>query len=918
MKKWQESDLKNLLSQPNGAKFYRLDLHNHTPADASFHCRDFSIITQDEKEAFAREYVRFAKEDQGLDIIGITDHNDVDWVDLLQKAGDEVGLTVLPGVELGANEGKRQIHYLALFSPKTSGNEIDHFMSSIGLTPKNRFDEHGNPRLSKNSCTDLTRQISTAEDGLPGLAIAAHITRKNGLLHELEGESRVMAWEDPNLIAVEIPGAKSNLGGFNARLINGEMDAYNNRMLACLNSSDGRGIGQTASKERYSIGDNACRVRLSHTGPNMLSALRHAFIDHDSRIRLDGDHVEEKYARIVGLTIENGFLANAPSGESFSAHLNPNLNTIIGGRGTGKSSLLEALRFVFDVQAKTDQTQTQSHQAVSVTLPAGSLVKAWYETAEGMIFEIQREPGKAPQVFSTESGQQINIHPKNLIPDGLPLEIYGQKEVYEIANDVEFQLSLIDSYIAEPLREIRRRENDLIRRLEANGQEILRLENELAEQEQSLAELPAIKLEIERLEQDETLNQLQRKKAAEEEKFVLDKLEKRFAANVEALGLLAPDSPESPQKESFKQSQQALNQIDQLIENSLIELREKVEKSWKKSKAEREKWWADYEQIETEYQQLLQKHGDSLSIERYFDLQEKRTGLETLESAQSSCQLKLTQCLDLRSGLLNELSQLRNETLFEVRKNKIEGLNDALGGSVRIGLTKDGNQENYADFLATLFKKHNGRMTKKVVETIVSANRSPLDLAQAIRHERRNTAEHSILESDFGVSEAYRVRLAQISELALFELELFDIPDRPDIQLRVGEKYRSLNPPVGVAGLSTGQKCTAILSLILIERNTPLIIDQPEDDLDNAFIYSDIVKTLRREKERRQFIIATHNANIPVSGDAELIMLMNANEKHGWVEWAGSIDDPAIREPVENILEGGREAFRLRQKKYDI
>jgi len=95
------------------------------------------------------------------------------------------------------------------------------------------------------------------------------------------------------------------------------------------------------------------------------------------------------------------------------------------------------------------------------------------------------------------------------------------------------------------------------------------------------------------------------------------------------------------------------------------------------------------------------------------------------------------------------------------------------------------------------------------------------------------------------------------------------------------------------------------------------VIDQPEDDLDNEFIFREIVQTLRREKERRQFIIATHNANIPVSGDAELIVVMQANEQHGWIEHAGSIDTPEIRDPVENVLEGGREAFRIRQQKYE-
>ncbi|MEM8857580.1 MAG: TrlF family AAA-like ATPase [Chloroflexota bacterium] len=913
-------DFKQIQKLSNGARFYRIDLHNHTPADGSFHCKEFSLITQEEKLAFAREYVRYAKEEQGLDIIGITDHNDIAWTDLIRQTGQDVGLTVLPGVELGANEGKRQVHYLALFGPETESLEIDHFMSSIGLTPKNRFDQHGNPRLTKNSCTDLTQAITTAEDGLPGLAIAAHATRKNGLLHELEGESRVMAWEDPNLLAIEIPSSKSSLNGFNSRLINGEMDAYGNRTIACLNSSDGRGIGETTTKERYSIGDNSCRVRLSHTGSNMLSALRHAFIDHDSRIRLDGDHVDEKYARIIGVTVENGFLSGAEPSDPFAVHLNPNLNTIIGGRGTGKSSLLEALRFVFDVEGKTEQTRTQSTQSIGVTLPAGAKVKAWYEMADGAVFEISRTSGKAPKVISCDSGQQINVHPKNLMPDGLPLEIYGQKEVYEIANDVEFQLNLLDSYIAEPLRAIRQAEKELLRQLDANGRQTLRLEDAIADREQSLAELPTVKLQIEQLEQDEKVDQLQRKKQLETEKIQLTQLETRLAARLEQVSaaLLLKDDVKVDGAR-FSDSQKALADIDQLIQDKLKAVEVEVQAVWDKASEERAAWQVEYDQAEGEYQELLERHGDTLSIERYFELQERKIVLEGMVSQQEDAHRQLCLLKEARHALLERLIGLRQDKLFNLREQKAADLNKLLGGTVRIELTKDGNQARYGEFLTKLFKKHNGRMTKKVVDSIVETGLSPLNLAQAIREEIAGAeGEETALARDFGISDAYRKRFAQLSEAAIFELEIYDVPDRPDIQLKVGGKYRSLNPPPGVAGLSTGQKCTAILSLILVERSTPLIIDQPEDDLDNAFIFSEIVQTLRREKERRQFIIATHNANIPVSGDAELIMLMKADEQHGWVECLGSIDDPAIREPVENILEGGREAFKLRQQKYNI
>ena len=116
--------------------------------------------------------------------------------------------------------------------------------------------------------------------------------------------------------------------------------------------------------------------------------------------------------------------------------------------------------------------------------------------------------------------------------------------------------------------------------------------------------------------------------------------------------------------------------------------------------------------------------------------------------------------------------------------------------------------------------------------------------------------------------------------------------------------------------LSKGQKSTAILTLVLLESDRPLIIDQPEDDLDNRFVVDDVVKKLRAEKEKRQFIIATHNANITISADSELILALDADDKHGWEQTSGSIDDQKVKEAVERIIEGGRNVFLLRKEKY--
>ena len=124
--------------------------------------------------------------------------------------------------------------------------------------------------------------------------------------------------------------------------------------------------------------------------------------------------------------------------------------------------------------------------------------------------------------------------------------------------------------------------------------------------------------------------------------------------------------------------------------------------------------------------------------------------------------------------------------------------------------------------------------------------------------------------------------------------------------------------------LSTGQKSTAVLLLLLLESDAPLVIDQPEDDLDNRFITEGVVPKMREEKRRRQFVFSTHNANVPVLGDAELIVGMSASGSGEIAdgrariasEHIGSIDSTPVRDLVGQILEGGKDAFETRRLKY--
>ena len=930
--------LEQLSGIPNGARFYRVDLHNHTPRDPAFCCGDRSIDSEQDKQAFALAYVRFAKEEQSLDVLGVTEHNDVEWMPYIQNAAEAVGLTVFPGVELGAKSGKRQVHFLALFEPATTSAQIDHFISSLGLVPEGRFQPDGVPKVVPMDTRELTERIVRPEGNLKAIAVAAHVSGKNGLLSELEGESRVLAYLDKNVVAVEIPETRKDLSSFERALVDGEADRYGKKKVACLNHSDGRGLDHV-QEGRPQIGSKATRIKMSQPS---VEGLRQAFIDFDSRVRLEGEYREERYPRLFGIAVEGGFLAGDPAGSTpFLLRFNPNLNTIIGGRGAGKSALLEAIRYVFHISSRTEESRKQSATILGWTLPPGARVTAFYELADGTRYKVTRLRNGDPEVYDIRTGEKKAVDPTQILPGGLPLEVYGQKEIFEISKDPSFQLNLLDTYIAEPLHEIGQRETDLLRWLESNARDILNLQEEIAQAGQREKELQGVRLQLDQMETHEAAKRLERQKQAEREKTLLDRAERAFADRILELErfkddqsplreVLPADLSEErlPQEAVFQFHAELLDGMDGVFNSALDGLGKQLQEIWAEGDTMRKTWADEYKVIQTEYEALQRELGEDFSADRYFALQSKLQNLEGIVREVERRQQRLQELTEARRQKLDDLERLRHTQEFKVREDKAADLSQALGDTVRFTVTFEGNREAYADKLTGLFAGR--RISKDIIQSLVEARMpaqeagtdreytTPVYLAEGIRQEREEPLEsQSILANVYNVSEAYRRRLRDIEDEILYQLEIYRVPDLPDICLKVGDQYRSLNPPQGQAGLSTGQKCTAVLSIILVERDAPLVIDQPEDDLDNEFIFREIVQTLRREKERRQFIIATHNANIPVSGDAELIVVMQANEQHGWIEHAGSIDTPEIRDPVENVLEGGREAFRIRQQKYE-
>jgi hypothetical protein len=271
------------------------------------------------------------------------------------------------------------------------------------------------------------------------------------------------------------------------------------------------------------------------------------------------------------------------------------------------------------------------------------------------------------------------------------------------------------------------------------------------------------------------------------------------------------------------------------------------------------------------------------------------------------------QCQEQRLKLRADLKKTR-EDMTTRRKSQLKDINANLAMTIKdytifVKYDDAGITEEFEAFLQE--KMRGTYLQDNLIQTICSRV-TPSELADwALAREYDHITATAAISKEWAEKIVEKLCYWNI----LFELQALAKPPKPIITVRT----KSIPPrEIPVLQLSDGQRHTILLTIaMLAESNIPLVIDQPEDDLDNAFISSSIVRSLRAIKERRQVIVVTHNANIAVLGDAELILPMYREKDLGKIKDQGSIDTEATKKCVLNILEGGREAFLRRKEMYN-
>jgi len=621
-----------------------------------------------------------------------------------------------------------------------------------------------------------------------------------------------------------------------------------------------------------------------------------------------------RFHKIKSLEISDGFLRGV------KIVFSDNLNSIIGGRGTGKTTILEFIRAALEKMPSENNTPRARNMRdlIQSNLGGGTLT-LHIETADGMKYKIVKEDGEVARFYNDRNEPvQVSVQKARLFD----AEIYSQNDIETTADKYEKQLDLIDKFRRQQIDEINSKIGIVTGKLRENANEILSLKTVIDSLKEMITELPEIREQLKGLQPEEgkEIEEIAKEKdfktkrdveknrigslflkmseAARATKQIRDLLLVQIANEIKATAEIGGQN-----SDMFDKLSALFNEQKKVIEGSLSDIDSSVASITKAVSQTQSDLDLAHTKQEESYRQILDKFQEEKGKEkRRSDFAAKCAALEEQEKKLQDKLNELHEKETYRNSLIKQLSDLRDER-YNIRSEVADSINKRLSPMIKVRIDQFGGFDNYRDILMEKMKGSGFKYTAvvdKIVETI-----PPEALKTAVQRENQQLF---IERLGVDAERAHRIILQLKDTKEIYDIEVIELLDRPIIELKDGAQYKDS------LSLSTGQKCTTILPILLLESESPLLIDQPEDNLDNAFVYETVVKSVLKTKTNRQLIFITHNPNIPVLGEAERVFVLESTGKEGRVKNVGTVDE--TREDIETIMEGGREAFELRRKRY--
>ncbi|WP_288944485.1 AAA family ATPase [uncultured Marinobacter sp.] len=584
------------------------------------------------------------------------------------------------------------------------------------------------------------------------------------------------------------------------------------------------------------------------------------------------------------------------------------LNVIIGARGTGKTSVIELIRFCLGVQSYTSETAKRSKEHALSVLGSGQVTVTLSDGYSEIV--VSRTADDEEPRFTTNYRRPI---------------IFSQTEIETVGLQSGGRLQLIDGFIPERNR-ASSAEAEVVANIHALTKEAGYIRNEIEDFTKQVSKLGAIDERLKELAPKE-LELARSSKESAKKKEALDKIAASLASySVSAsiidrlktstkrwqdslspnIGLLpeieewpadAGMDPLPPLRSKLQSAHESLLTAHTKINETLNDIESVNKELRQKMAAEESSARALRKEVEA-----LQAGAGEIAREAQL-LRESKEKIKSLQNLQKDRERKLNEILNRRANELDKLDAIREER-FRLRKATADQLTSTLGPRIAIEVRRAGQYGAYTSAISEALRGSGLRYND--LAPALAEKVSPRELLEAA-----DSLDYQAISDATGISRDRAAKvLSHLSDTDMGEIATVPVEDFVAFQLLDHTDYKD------IADLSTGQRCTVILPLVLQHTERVLIVDQPEDHIDNAFIADTLIKSVVDRPENAQIIFSTHNANIPVLGNADHVIQLSSDGRTGSVLVESSLFDTKVVSAISKVMEGGKEAFQQRAKFY--
>lgn len=876
---------------------------------------------------------------KGLQAVALTDHHEMVMVPYVQKAiaerkkaDDSFDFWLFPGMELTASGG---VQCLILFDAHLSEEWRQQAQGKLGIV----YADHDGKSAKAPKVTQLTcnyADIGTLLDQLEGLRgryiVLPNVSQGGNhtvLTDGKHGDFRRMPYVGGYLDQGQ---TINTLGTKNRTRLSGQDKTWTTREIYPLPTSDSR------SADFSSLGQNNTWIKLA--APTA-EAIRQAFLGHQSRIRIEPPQIPS--LAVASIEVEGSSILH-----NTALLLSPEFNSVIGGRGSGKSSFLEYLSFglgrsCFDVPREHYSGTQRMHDLVNETLVSKGGRVTLTVIQDKASFKIVRGPATAhqPQItYPNGSTQTVTVKELRAL---FPAVVYSQGELAEIGKQAGKRTQLSD--LLQFVNPDFKKEDDRLTldidsakntvkaaiqaqaaswNLQAKLRKLTTTRDSLKQRVEALEKtLPTLsdgdQAIIQRFEKANEFEskRLQASKHADQ---ILQELD------ASAAELLSERDLASDLKTETADIQQHYRNLFKAFSTGIGQLQKDLKSERALLSSAETGWAAQFAEARAARDKVLEKLSDHKTVtaqivklrEEITDVKNQIGDLEAKQKSEGGPAGRLTAALAELKRISDERATRTQEWAKEIERlssGKIKAAvspfadTSELRDAVDTVAGKTGSQEG------TRIKELEQALASDTVWSVLDRLRTDClallywrQMGSASGEEQPKAAD---LMKILGDTERIRAALTERMDTSRVEAIAVAVP-KPEITLSYCDGAREIS----FEKASEGQRAAALLFMLLEQPGGPLIIDQPEGDLDNKII-ADLTGKLHSAKQNRQLIFASHNANIVVNGSSELVGYLDVKDSGERVfECEGAIDKPAICKVITSTMEGGEKAFKDRQDKY--